>query len=196
MVTTIERLTFEDYLTYTDGTDTVYELVEGILIPMSLGSGLHGDIAEFLHDRFRAEIKQLELPWTAKQMTVGIQSPQRGRWHTSRIPDVTVLPLEQWQQLRHKKEAVITLDELPPLLVVEVVSQSTQTVDYRAKRAEYTVLGIPEYWIVDSLAHKITICQLIDGFYDTAEFLEPDEIKSATFNGLILTTREILNPSL
>jgi len=73
MAIAIQRLTFQDYLTYTDGTDTVYELVEGQLIPMSLGSGLHGDIAEFLHDRFRTEIKRLGLPWIAKQMTVGIQ---------------------------------------------------------------------------------------------------------------------------
>lgn len=196
MVIALHRLTFQEYLTYTDGTDTVYELVEGKLIPMSLGSGLHGDIAEFLHDEFRTEIKQLGLPWTAKQMTVGIQSPQRGRWHISRIPDVTVLPIEQWQQLRDKKEAVITLDEPPPLLVVEVVSESTQTVDYRAKRAEYTVLGIPEYWIVDPLGDKITICQLVEGFYDTTEFWGTDEIRSPTFKALQLTATQILNPVL
>ncbi len=196
MALAIQRLTFQDYLTYTDGTDTVYELVEGQLIPMSLGSGLHGDIAEFMHDQFRAEMKRLGLPWTAKQMTVGIQSPQRGQWHTSRIPDVTVLPLEQWQQLRDKKEAVITLDEPPPLLVVEVVSESTKTVDYRAKRAEYTVLGIPEYWIVDPLANKITICQLVEGFYDTTEFFGTDEIRSPTFKTLRLTAAQILNAAL
>jgi Uma2 family endonuclease len=32
------RLSFEDYLKYDDGTDTRYELVNGELIPMSLGS--------------------------------------------------------------------------------------------------------------------------------------------------------------
>ncbi|NES00422.1 MAG: Uma2 family endonuclease, partial [Symploca sp. SIO1B1] len=167
MVTAIERLTLTEYLSYENETDTIYELVNGELIPMSLGSGLHGDIAEFLHDRLRVEIKQVGLSWTAKQMTVGIQSPQKGRWDTCRIPDVTVLPLEQWQQLRSKREAIISLDEPPPLLVVEVVSESTKTVDYRAKRSEYTMLGIPEYWIVDPLAGKITICELIEGFYDT-----------------------------
>ncbi|MEM6352287.1 MAG: Uma2 family endonuclease [Cyanobacteria bacterium P01_D01_bin.14] len=71
-------------------------------------------------------------------MTVGVQSPRGGAWQTSRIPDVTVLPLEQWPTLR-QHAAVITLDQPPPLLVIEVVSQSTQVTDYRAKRTEYSV---------------------------------------------------------
>ncbi len=37
-----KRLTFEEYLAYDDGTDKRYELVDGELIPMSLGSGQHG----------------------------------------------------------------------------------------------------------------------------------------------------------
>jgi Uma2 family endonuclease len=45
------------------------------------------------------------------------------------------------------REAVINLHEPPPLLVVEVVSPSTKTDDYRSKRSEYGLLGIPNYWI-------------------------------------------------
>jgi Uma2 family endonuclease len=37
-----KRLTFEEYLAYYDGSDKRYELVDGELIPMSLGSGQHG----------------------------------------------------------------------------------------------------------------------------------------------------------
>ena len=40
MTITTPKLTFEEYLAYDDGTDTRYELVNGELIPMSLGSGL------------------------------------------------------------------------------------------------------------------------------------------------------------
>ena len=45
MTTTTKRLTFAEYLNYTDGTDRRYELVNGELIPMSLGIGQHGEIA-------------------------------------------------------------------------------------------------------------------------------------------------------
>ncbi|MGF1517992.1 MAG: Uma2 family endonuclease [Nodosilinea sp.] len=66
MTVTAQKLTFEDYLTYADGTDTRYELVDGELIPMALGAGRHGVTIKFLNDQFRDEIKRHELPWTAK----------------------------------------------------------------------------------------------------------------------------------
>jgi Uma2 family endonuclease len=37
MTTTTQKLTFEEYLDYSDGTDTRYELIHGELSPMSLG---------------------------------------------------------------------------------------------------------------------------------------------------------------
>ncbi|MEH1767739.1 Uma2 family endonuclease [Nostoc sp.] len=46
MTTTTPKLTFEEYLKYDDGTDTRYELVNGELIPMSLGSGQHGAVTD------------------------------------------------------------------------------------------------------------------------------------------------------
>ncbi|UXE59117.1 MAG: Uma2 family endonuclease [Woronichinia naegeliana WA131] len=46
-----------------------------------------------------------------------------------------MLPLEQWDSLGDR-EAVIDLNEEPPLLVVEIVSPSTQITDYRSKQAE------------------------------------------------------------
>ena len=58
-----------------------------------------------------------------------------GQWDTSRIPDVTVLALEQWDSLGDR-EAVIDLNEESPLLVVEIVSSPTQITDYRSKQAE------------------------------------------------------------
>jgi Uma2 family endonuclease len=115
------RILLHEYLTYTDGTDARYELVDGELLPMSLGTGEHGDISEFLNDLFKAEIKRRELDWVAKDMKIGIQSPRGTRWQTARVPDVVILPLEQWNNLR-KRESFIPLNEPPPLLVVEAVS--------------------------------------------------------------------------
>lgn len=192
MTLSVKRLTLADYLAYEDGTDTRYELVEGELVPVSLGSGLHGEVMHRLERCFEGEIDRLGLNWVARKGIIGVQSPQRGRWDTSRIPDVKVLPVEQWRQLR-QREAVITLDEPPPLLVVEVVSESTKSVDYRAKRSEYGVLGIPEYWIVDLLERKVTVCTLVEGFYDTQEFVNADVVRSQTFNQLQLTAAQILD---
>lgn len=195
MSTTAQRLTFAEYLTYFDDTDTRYELVNGELIPMSLGTGQHGEIADFLNSRFRAEIQRLGQPWVSKQMVVGVRSPRSGRWDTSRIPDVIVIPLEQWRNLQ-TREAVIEMGEPAPLLVVEIVSESTKTTDYRAKRAEYNVLNIPEYWIVDPLEAKVSVLTLIEGWYEVAEFREGDYLQSPTFPELTLTAAQVLQGNL
>ncbi|MBD2120510.1 Uma2 family endonuclease [Trichocoleus sp. FACHB-262] len=191
MTTTTQKFSFADYLVYDDGTGTRYELVEGELSPMSLGTGRHGAISEFLNDQFRAAIKAAELPWTSKDMRIGVRSPRGGRWDTSRIPDVTVLPIARWEAMADR-EAVIDLSEPPPLLVVEVVSESTKSADYRAKYSEYSVLEIPEYWIVDPLDAKVTICQLNEGRYDEAAFTGESIIQSPTFPALKLTVAQVL----
>lgn len=192
MAIAAQRFTIDDYLAYEDSTDTVYELVNGELVPMTLGKGQHGEIADFLNQCFRDEIKRLGHGWVTKQMVIGIQSPRGERWDTVRIPDVVVLAASQWKELQNR-EAVIRLNESPPLLVVEVVSESTKVIDYRAKRAEYSVLDIPEYWIVDPLLKKVSILTLSDGWYDATEFTGTQPIESATFSELTLTADAILN---
>ena len=124
-------------------------------------------------------------------MTVGVRSPRGRRWDTSRIPDVTVLPLSQWEAMENR-EAVINLNEPPPILVVEVVSPSTKTEDTRSKRSEYGLLEIPEYWIVDPLEAKITICLLDHEFYDLTEFQGEDVMQSPLFPDLKLTVAQVL----
>jgi len=186
-----QRFSLDAYLSFDDGTDTTYELVNGELIPMALGLGQHGEISDFITTQLRGEIQRLGLPWVSKQMVIGIQSPRGDRWDTVRIPDVVVLPIEQWRSLQ-QREAVIRLDEPPPLLVVEVVSETTKGVDYRAKRAEYSVLEIPEYWIVDPLLAQVTVLTLAEGWYDAAEFTGDMSIQSSTFSEFSSTAKQLL----
>ncbi len=195
MTLTKTHLTLEDYLKYDDQTDTTYELVDGELVAMTLGMGQHGEIADFLNYCFRQEIKRLGQPWVSKQMVIGIQSPRGTRWDTVRIPDVVVLLTSQWQELQNR-EAVILLNGPSPILVVEVVSESTKNIDYRAKRSEYSVLDIPEYWIVDPLQEKVTILSLLEGFYDETIFTSSDIVKSSTFTDFNYTVSQILQGNL
>ena len=191
MTVAVQKLTFEEYLKYEDGTDTRYELVNGELVPMSLGTGIHALIVDFLIDQLKLAVAELGQPYKVMPGSVGVRSPRNRRLDTSRIPDITVLPSTQMKSMVGR-EAVINLDESPPLLVVEVVSPSTKTVDYRAKRLEYNVLEIPEYWIVDPLTQQITVCTLRDDLYDLAEFSAAEKVQSATFPGLDLTAAQIL----
>lgn len=185
------RLRLAEYLVYSDGGDTRYELVAGELVPMALPTGRHVQIQKFLSQVFEAEIARQQLPWTTIQGGLGIQSPRGNRWATVRIPDGVVLPLEQWQEMG-SREALIRLEEPPLLLVVEVVSESSRAADYRAKQAEYCVLGIGEYWVVDPLEEKVSLLLLHEGWYDVLELKGSDPVSSKVFPKLELQAGEIL----
>lgn len=179
------RLRLAEYLVYSDGGDTRYELVAGELVPMALPTGRHVQIQNFLSRVFEAEIARQQLPWTTIQGGLGIQSPRGNRWDSVRIPDGVVLPLEQWQEMG-SREALIRPEDPPPLLVVEVVSEASRAADYRAKRAEYCVLGIGEYWIVDPLEEKVSLLLLHEGWYDVLELKGSDPVSSKVFPKLEL----------
>ena len=192
MTISIDRLTFAEYLNYNDGSDRRYELVNGELIPMSLGTGQHGAIIKSVECSLETEITSQKLDWVVLPGLVGIRSPRGGKWDTCRIPDLVVIPAEQWRTLA-TCEAVIEFTEAPPILVVEVVSESTKTTDYRAKRSEYSILDIAEYWIIDPLLAKITVFTLDDGWYEPAEFQGDALIQSSIFPALKFSLDRIIS---
>lgn len=195
MTQTSVKLTFEEYLAYTDGTDTRYELDKGELIAMPPARGRHAAIAEFLNDLFRAEIKRQQRAWVSKQGAIGVCIPQVGRKDTSRVPDVCVITEEQWQKLLNVSAVLV---DSSPLLVVEVVSEGTKVIDHRAKRAEYNVLGIAEYWLVDFIEDDpkyppaVTVFTLVEGLYEEAVFKGNQQIVSQIFPELVLTADQVM----
>ncbi len=195
MTVATQKLTFEEYLSYEDGTDTRYELVNGELVAMSLGTGLHAFIIEFLAGQIAAVLADWEANYKVFSGSVGVRSPRGGRLNTSRIPDITVLPLEQAKQLL-SREAVIGFDEPPPLLVIEVVSPSTKKEDYKAKWSEYSVRDIPEYWIVDPLSNIITVGVLEDGACTPYEFQGTELIQSPMLPSFDMTAERLLSAGL
>ncbi|NES94113.1 MAG: hypothetical protein F6K32_02615 [Desertifilum sp. SIO1I2] len=105
MTLTTQKLTFQQYLTYSDGTDRRYELVKGELVAMGLGTGQHGEIIDFLYRQIDTEIGRTGRDWIVRPVAIGIRSPHAGQWETSRIPDLTAILASQWRDLR-KREAV------------------------------------------------------------------------------------------
>jgi len=185
---TKSRVTFADYLTYFDGSDTKYELVDGELVAMSLGTGLHGETIDRIYQTINTEINRTAQPWIVRQGQIGVRCP-RGL-DTVRIPDVVVMQRDDWQALQ-EREAVIDFDLSAPLLVIEVISPSTKNIDYRAKRTEYAARDIPEYWIVDPLEAKVSVLINSDGWYDVTEFFDDELIISPTFPELQLTPKSV-----
>ncbi len=181
--TTKTIYSFEEYLTYDDGTDNRYELIDGKLELMNPPTFRHLLISKFIEQNFDEQIKHLNLPWICFR-EAGI----RTGWRKSRLSDVYVVTSEQ--VIEFLDESAVC--QSPPLLVVEVVSPESVKRDYRYKRSEYAALEIPEYWIVDPIESKVTVLLWEEGLYEETEFTSNQKIISPTFPQLNLTVEQVL----
>ncbi|MBL1176671.1 Uma2 family endonuclease [Pantanalinema sp. GBBB05] len=186
MPLTTKPMTLEEYLNYDDGTDAHYELVNGELVVMPPESTLNIRIATFLLSQFL----QLGVPFyclmTKAQIVVS------GARVTAREPDLMVLSEEAAVALDGANQCLITFDMPPPALVVEVVSPKQEDRDYRFKRTEYAGRQIPEYWIVDPIAAKVTVLQWVKGLYEEQVFQGDTVIVSPLYSSLNLTANQVL----
>ncbi|WP_036479656.1 Uma2 family endonuclease [Myxosarcina sp. GI1] len=180
--TTQSLYSFEEYLSYEEDPDNRYELVDGKLILMNPPTFRHILIAKFIERELDREINRLQLPWLSIR-----EGGIRTGWRKSRIADVYVVEKERVLNSLDKSGVC----EIPPLLVVEVVSPDSVKRDYRFKRSEYAALGINEYWIVDPTSQQVTLLVLDEGLYEETVFAETETIVSSTFTKLQLTPKQI-----
>lgn len=179
-------MTLEDYLNYDDGTDTEYELIEGQLVAMPTESRINDRISIFLLTQF------LQLGVVYDCLSLKTQIAFSGRYANARQPDLTLLSEDGSIALEGAKHALITFDMPPPLLVVEIVSPKQENRDYRHKRTEYASRHIPEYWIVDPIAEKVTVLEWVDGLYEEQVYVGDAAIVSPAFPSLNLTAHQVL----
>lgn len=133
-------LTVTDFVEWQgDGTDTRYELVDGVLRPMSPGSVAHNLIVTTLSSLIFVHLRQSGLPlWVVT--APGIQPHVRANWNF-RIPDIGVTrsPNEPGQLM------------LPdPVLLIEVLSPGNSTDTYENVRAYATLPSVQEILVVQS----------------------------------------------
>ncbi|HYD09139.1 MAG TPA: Uma2 family endonuclease [Acidimicrobiales bacterium] len=141
-----------------------YELCDGALVVTPAPGDLHQRILRklvvALDGRFEPE----------DELLPGVGIHFTDTWY--RIPDLVVMPT-----------ALVGADRtaVPPSLVIEIVSPSTNTIDREHKRVEYARFGVPEYWLVDPEARTITALVLRDGAYVEAESALATDAASAVF---------------
>jgi Uma2 family endonuclease len=186
MATITKTMTLEEYLNIEDDTDTRYELVDGELIAMLPESDRHDRIAAFLYAYF------LQFGVSYYCLSMKAQIAVSGGLANARQPHLMVLSEEAAAALEGARQRLITYDMPPPALVVEVVSPQQENRDYRYKRTEYAGRHIPECWIVDPIAQKVTVLQWIDGLYEEQVFQGAQKIVSPLFSSLDLTVVQVL----
>ncbi len=125
-------LTYEDLRDVPDDGRR-YELLDGALLVTPAPGGRHQVVVGALY----------RLLWAARPTgTTVLVSPIDfvPRPELALQPDVVVVDQQQADHPRLTR---------PPLLVVEVISPSSRTVDLGAKRYAYAEAGVAHYWVVD-----------------------------------------------
>jgi Uma2 family endonuclease len=192
MTTTIpQRMTLEEYLDYDDGTDTRYELVDGILVVMGSENPINPQIASFLFSIF------LGLGIPHYRLVIGHQIEVSSAYASARQPDL-IVHSEESEKAISADGKLLRLGHPAPLLVVEVVSNSetdpqSRVRDYQEKRLEYAARSIPEYWIIDPIVSAVLVLTLKSTQYQEQRFQGKQPIVSTTFSDLNLTAEQVLN---
>ena len=191
-------LTFDQFIAE-HGDNARYELIDGELRDRS-PTGPHEEVSGNIAGRIYAEIFRSNLNWLIPK-TCLIKPPAAEA--TALRPDVIVLDKEMLKQepLWEKEPIICRGDTIK--LVAEVVSTNWQD-DYARKVEEYSLLKIPEYWIIDFRAlgglqfignpkqPTFTLCQLIDGIYQQQQYRLGDMIYSYLFPDLQLKLDDIM----
>ena len=190
--TTIQqRMTLEEYLDYDDGTDTRYELEDGVLVDMSGENPLNPCIAMFVLGYL---LQEIGIP--LRLLVIGHQIEVKSSHATCRQPDLIVHTPESYAAILSGVR-VLNLGTPAPLLVVEVASSTltdgrSRKRDYEHKPREYADRGISEMWIVDPDRAWVQVGTLTDGAYQFETFTGEQVIKSPTFPALNLTAVQVL----
>ena len=200
MIQTISKtITFDEFVAwYPENSVHKYELHNGVIVEMPLGTGDHSEVTGFISSKLAVEIDRHELAYSIPgDCLLKLSRDEAGYQPDVIILDRTALANES----RWKKESVITMGS-SVRLAVEVVSTNWQD-DYLVKVADYERLGIPEYWVVDYAAlggrrfignpkqPTISVYQLVDGEYQISQFRGDDTVESLAFPELRLTAEKI-----
>ncbi|MBE9123361.1 Uma2 family endonuclease [Tychonema sp. LEGE 07199] len=192
VITSTQKLTFEEYLNYQGESGVCYELYRGNLIEIPTPTGIHIKICQFFVYQFRCFFAAHNLPLVAI-VTTAVRTEE----DSSRIPDVVICTRSLWEQVCAQPGSAVLDFAEKPLLVIEVTSQNWRD-DYIRKRAEYDLIDIPEYWIVDPNRPKIRVCSRPENesSYSHQEFLPGQLVQSVQFAEFILSVDEVLCPPL
>ena len=140
--------TVDDLDDFPEGSTTRYELVDGALLVSAEPS--------LQHQRVNSQVLRLLQDAAPPDLEVFLPVDVRLSPVRQIAPDVTVVRRE------HASGPRLTGT---PLLVVEVLSPSTRTVDLVLKRRVLEEAGVPSYWLVDPDDAVVTVLELADGAY-------------------------------
>jgi Uma2 family endonuclease len=155
-------MTVDEFLTWDDGTDTRYELVDGIIRDMAPPSNAHGTITANVVALLRTVLRDRRP--CRPQAEAGIRIGDWTRWQADVA--VTCTPVTSGSEIDQ------------PLLIVEVLSPGTRSHDLVRKLDDYKSLpSVVEIWMLDSERRWLQVWQR-----DGERWIVRDLVGSALFD--------------
>ena len=137
----IRHMTFEELLHWDDGTDTRYELIDGFPVAMAPPAEAHRILALRLGSQADAALAGRR-PCNAQIEPGVVRSECADSYY---VPDIAVTcePNEPGRQAM-----------VDPILIVEILSPSTERTDRRLKLSAYqTIESVREIMLIDADSH-------------------------------------------
>jgi Uma2 family endonuclease len=141
----IRRMDLEEFLSWDDGTDTRYELIDGFPVAIALRAEAHRILAVRLGSRIDAALAGRR-PCNA-QIEPGVVCPDRADSYY--VPDIAVT----CEPNAPGRRAMVD-----PILIVEILSPSTERSDRRLKMSVYQKLGsVREILLIDANSYHAEV---------------------------------------
>ena len=176
---TAPKLTYQDYLNTSD--DERYELLDGELIMIAAPNESH-------------QIASMEL---GSQMHSFVKKNDLGRVFHAPF-DVVLSDTDVVQPdlifVSREREEIRTSANIQgaPDPVVEILSPSTVTRDWRDKRELYAGHGVKEYWVVDPSDKIVSVMMLEDGVLEIkGAYVAGDTVTSSILEGFSVALDDI-----
>lgn len=166
-----ERMTREEFYAWDDGTDTVYELIEGEVVPMASPLVVHSEIAANVTFALKLRVR--------RPFRVSAQSGVEVGLATWRVADVAVARRPSAPDRR-------ALDE--PVVLVEVLSPSTEDEDLGRKRRHYQTLpSVEELLFVAAQAIDIELVRRAGSGWMSERLTDPAAVVELRSIGVSFT---------
>jgi Uma2 family endonuclease len=171
----MKRYTLEEFLEYAERDDKRYELVDGYICMMASPTTAHQDICGEIFSAFKEYLRGKECRVFIAPLDVRLLE-EDGSCENVFQPDVFIV----CDKSKIKERGC----EGAPDLVVEVISQSTQNMDYIIKSHHYMRSGVKEYWLVNPITKQTTVYQKQNGDFSAYTYSFEETVEAGLFKGL------------
>ena len=187
IVSNNQKMSYEQFLEFTDKTDARYELIDGEVFLLASPN--------FAHQTATAEIFGSMFNWFKGKKCRPLTSPFDVTLEKSKInicvvqPDILVICDMDKIDKKGRYKGV-------PTLAVEVLSYSTKSRDMIKKLDLYMQTGVKEYWIVDTEKREVYVYSFEkkSGEYNISNYMAyigNTVVKSKAFEGMEIGLEEI-----